>query len=49
MKALSLLLFTLIHVNLISQTTVYGKVIDNQGIPIMGANVYLEGTYEYNY
>ena len=46
MKALSLLLFTLIHVNLISQTTVYGKVIDNQGIPIMGANVYLEGTYD---
>ncbi|WP_339665601.1 TonB-dependent receptor [Maribacter arcticus] len=46
MKTLSLLLFTLIHVNLFAQNTVTGKVIDHQGVPIMGANVYLEGTYD---
>ena len=46
MKTLSLLLFTLIHVNLFAQNTVTGKVIDHQGLPIMGANVYLEGTYD---
>ncbi|SKB67025.1 TonB-dependent receptor [Maribacter arcticus] len=46
MKTLSLLLFTLIHVNLFAQNTVTGKVIDHQGVPIMGANVYLKGTYD---
>ncbi len=46
MKTLSLLLFLLIHVRLFAQNTVTGKVIDHQEVPIMGANVYLEGTYD---
>ena len=29
-----------------SQTTISGKVTDHKGMPIMGANVYLEGTYD---
>lgn len=31
---------------LLSQTTISGTVKDAKGIPIMGANVYLEGTYD---
>jgi hypothetical protein len=46
MKTLSLLLFTLVHVNLIAQVYISGKVIDNKGVPIMGANVYVKGTYD---
>ncbi|MBT8272129.1 MAG: carboxypeptidase-like regulatory domain-containing protein, partial [Bacteroidia bacterium] len=30
----------------LAQTTISGKVSDGKGIPIMGANVYLEGTYD---
>ena len=29
-----------------SQTTISGKVTDHKGIPIIGANVYLDGTYD---
>ncbi|MFC0605520.1 TonB-dependent receptor [Winogradskyella pulchriflava] len=29
-----------------SQTTISGKVFDNKGEPIIGANVYLDGTYD---
>ena len=29
-----------------AQTTISGKVTDKKGIPIEGANVYLEGTYD---
>ena len=46
MKTLSLLLCTLIQVSLFAQNTVSGKVIDHQGVPIIGANVYLQGTYD---
>ena len=31
---------------LLAQTTVSGTVADNNGTPIIGANVYLEGTYD---
>lgn len=36
--------FSLLSLN--AQTTVSGKVTDKKGIPIEGANVYLEGTYD---
>lgn len=31
---------------LVAQTTISGKVVDEKNIPISGANVYLEGTYD---
>ncbi|HPE82898.1 MAG TPA: TonB-dependent receptor [Aequorivita sp.] len=31
---------------LLSQNLVSGTVLDNKGIPVLGANVYLEGTYD---
>ena len=46
MKILLLFLFTLIQANIIAQETVSGKVIDNQGKPVIGANVYIKGTYD---
>lgn len=43
-----LLFFTILFLTsiLFSQTTITGKVVDHKGQPIMGANVYLEGTYD---
>ncbi|CAM1339627.1 TonB-dependent receptor [Tenacibaculum aestuarii] len=35
-----------IQVLAVAQTTISGKITDNQGNPITGANVYLEGTYD---
>ncbi|MEP0213830.1 MAG: TonB-dependent receptor [Cellulophaga sp.] len=46
MKQLIFLLFTLSTCSLIAQTTISGKVTDNKGVPISGANVYLNGTYD---
>ncbi|MEP2239710.1 MAG: TonB-dependent receptor [Maribacter sp.] len=46
MKTLLLLLLTLFCFSLYAQSTVSGKIIDQQGTPIMGANVYLSGTYD---
>ncbi len=40
---ITLVLFAL-HLN--AQTTVSGKVSDKKGVPIVGANVYLENTYD---
>ena len=38
---------SLLLINLsFSQSTISGKVIDNKAQPIMGANVYLDGTYD---
>jgi len=31
---------------LLAQTTISGTVMDNKGVPVFGANVYLEGTYD---
>ncbi|MBC2845800.1 TonB-dependent receptor [Winogradskyella flava] len=46
MKHLTLIL-SLIFINLsYSQTTISGKVFDNKNQPIVGANVYLDGTYD---
>ncbi|MEM7486834.1 MAG: carboxypeptidase-like regulatory domain-containing protein [Bacteroidota bacterium] len=47
MKKLTLSLLVLFNVSfLLSQTTVSGIVTDAKQIPIVGANVYLEGTYD---
>lgn len=39
-------LFFLFCISSYGQTTVTGTVTDNKGIPIEGANVYLDGTYD---
>ncbi|QCX00471.1 TonB-dependent receptor [Aggregatimonas sangjinii] len=39
-------LFLLLSTVLLSQTTISGTVTDTKGIPIQGANAYLEGTYD---
>jgi len=44
-KLITLLCLSLINLS-IAQTTISGKVIDTKGIPIAGANVYLDGTYD---
>ncbi|TYP98079.1 outer membrane cobalamin receptor [Tenacibaculum adriaticum] len=47
MKSIFLLSLLFLSIFSFSQKRViYGKVIDNKGIPIEGANVYLEGTYD---
>lgn len=46
MKQLFFLLFVLATYSLFAQTTITGKVTDKKGIPISGANVYLDGTYD---
>jgi len=39
-------LLILLSISLNAQTTINGIVRDNKGIVIIGANVYLEGTYD---
>ncbi|WP_340203146.1 TonB-dependent receptor [Ascidiimonas sp. W6] len=46
MKSVITLAFLLITGISFGQYTISGKVTDSRGIPIIGANVYLEGTYE---
>lgn len=46
MRHLLFILCTILHFTLIAQTTVSGKVTDEKNIPITGANVYLNGTYD---
>lgn len=46
MKLILTFSFFLISLILNAQTTVSGKVTDSKGIPITGANVYLDGTYD---
>jgi len=43
---LLLSLFTLLSIQINAQTTVSGKVTDSKNNPILGANVFLEGTYD---
>lgn len=48
-KEVRQLLFILIFVitnTIFAQTTISGKVLDVKGIPIAGANIYLQGTYD---
>ena len=46
MKTLLIALLTLLYVNTYAQSTISGKITDLQGLPIIGANVYLKGTYD---
>ncbi len=46
MKPLITTLLILLNIVINAQTTVNGKVTDNKGVAIIGANVYLEGTYD---
>ncbi|MCR9182837.1 MAG: TonB-dependent receptor [Flavobacteriaceae bacterium] len=46
MRNHSLFILFLFSVQIFSQTTISGKVTDPKGIPIPGANVFIEGTYD---
>ncbi len=46
MKRILFLLFTIFQFSLIAQNTISGKVTNSKNIPILGANVYLDGTYD---
>ena len=46
MKNILFLLLTITQFSILAQTTISGKVIDAKGNIILGANVYLDGTYD---
>ena len=46
MKRILLLLFILSQFSIIAQTTISGKVTNKKNSPVIGANVYLDGTYD---
>ena len=46
MKHLLITLVFLIYNTIVAQTTINGEVVDTKGQPILGANVYLLGTYD---
>ncbi|MFT4645918.1 MAG: outer membrane cobalamin receptor [Planctomycetota bacterium] len=46
MKQVVFFIIAICQISLIAQTTISGKVTDKKGIPIIGANVYLDGTYD---
>ena len=46
MKQLVFFIIVLFQFSLIAQTKISGKVTDKKGVPIIGANVYLDGTYD---
>jgi hypothetical protein len=46
MKRILFLLFTITQFTIIAQTTISGKVTDSKKQPILGASVYLDGTYD---
>ncbi|MFY0603540.1 MAG: TonB-dependent receptor [Flavobacteriaceae bacterium] len=46
MKKILVLLSILCHFTMTAQTTISGKVTDTSGEAILGANVYLKGTYD---
>ncbi|MDI1304618.1 MAG: TonB-dependent receptor, partial [bacterium] len=46
MKLIYTLTLFLFSVTLFSQTTLSGKVVDEKGNPISGANIFIEGTYD---
>jgi outer membrane cobalamin receptor len=46
MKQVLFFIIAICQISLIAQTTISGKVTDKKGIPIIGANVYLDGTYD---
>ncbi|WP_248722331.1 TonB-dependent receptor domain-containing protein [Seonamhaeicola sp. ML3] len=46
MKQLIVILITLLSIHLSAQTSITGSVLNTKNEPIIGANVYLEGTYD---
>jgi len=46
MQSVIKILMLFISATLFSQTTISGKVVDSNNQPIIGANVYLDGTYD---
>lgn len=46
MKQYLILLFSLLSLTSMAQSTIQGHVSDKAGVPIIGANVYLKGTYD---
>lgn len=46
MRKLFLVISMLLSLAVTAQTTISGKVTDKKGQPILGANIYLEGTYD---
>ncbi|WP_144892740.1 TonB-dependent receptor [Flavobacterium tiangeerense] len=46
MKTTVTLLCLLVTTLLLSQSTISGKVVDEKGKPVAGANIFLEGTYD---
>jgi hypothetical protein len=46
MKQVVFFLLVICQISLTAQTTVSGKVTDKKGAPIIGANVFLDGTYD---
>lgn len=46
MKTLLTFFTLLITATIFSQTTISGKVVDEKGLPLEGANIFIEGTYD---
>ncbi|WP_053990367.1 TonB-dependent receptor [Mangrovimonas sp. TPBH4] len=46
MKSLLYLLAMLVAGNLFSQHLISGTVVDSKGLPVVGANIYIDGTYD---
>ncbi|EAS20626.1 putative TonB-dependent outer membrane receptor protein [Flavobacteria bacterium BBFL7] len=46
MKTLFLLLSITFSISSLAQTTISGQVLDEKNVPVLGANVYLQGTYD---
>ena len=46
MKRVLFFIIAICQISLVAQTTISGKVTDKKGEPIIGANVYLDGTYD---
>ena len=46
MKQVLFFMMAICQLSLIAQTSITGKVTDKKGLPIIGANVYLDGTYD---
>lgn len=46
MRFVLVIIFSCLTANLYAQTHLAGKVVDNHGVPVFGANVYLKNTYD---
>lgn len=46
MKGIFTFLLLIVSISVFSQTTISGKVVDEKGLPLEGANIFIEGTYD---